>query len=71
MQSQWQPIRTVEIGKTILLANKEVGYVCVGYGEWMSLNEGKLSLPRFISLDPEGMGRFKPTHWMPLPEPPK
>lgn len=65
---EWQPIKTAPIGPTIMLANETTGYVCTGYGEWMKLP--KITLPRFISCDPEGMGRFKATHWMPLPEPP-
>jgi len=69
MCGEWSSISTAPIGPTILLANNKAGVVCAGYGEWMDL--GKINLPRFISCDPEGFGRFKATHWMPLPPAPE
>lgn len=64
--SEWKPIHTAPVGDTILLANEPTGVVVVGYGEWFSA-----PMPRWIALDPTGVGRFKATHWMPLPEGPK
>ena len=61
----WQPIRTAPIGPTILLANARAGIVVAGYGEWFSA-----PIPRFIAVEPTGFGRFKPTHWAPMPAPP-
>lgn len=65
----WQPIETAPVGDVILLCNAKHKYVCTGYGEWMALPQ--INLPRWISCDPNGVGRFKPTHWMPLPQPPE
>lgn len=64
----WDDIRTAPIGPTILLANSNTGHVVAGYGEWLDLKH--VNLPRFISCDPEGFGRFKATHWMPMPDAP-
>ena len=62
----WQPITTAPVGPTIILANEPTGVVAVGYGEW--INNVKVSgLRRWIALDPHGVGRFKATHWRPLP----
>lgn len=63
--SDWNDIRTAPVGPTILLANGPEGYVTVGYGEWFNA-----PFPRWIACDPNGTGRFKPTHWAEMPTPP-
>jgi hypothetical protein len=62
----WEPINTAPVGPTIMLANAKTGVVAVGYGEWF-----KAPMPRWIALEPEGVGRFKATHWAAMPEAPK
>lgn len=62
----WLPISTAPVGPTVLLANDKAKEVTIGYGEWFSA-----PMPRWISVNPEGFGRWKATHWAPLPEPPK
>lgn len=60
----WQDIKTSPIGETILLCNADAGVTTVGYGEW----HDKIPFPIFTACDPAGFGRFKPTHWAPMPE---
>jgi hypothetical protein len=57
----WQPIETAPEGRELLL-----------YFPVTKNSKGRLTLPEMICTDrmPVGYPR-KPTHWMPLPEPPK
>lgn len=64
--ANWQPLKTAPVGPTVLVANAETGHVWPAYGYW----RGRIPFPFWCSLDPEGMGVCKPTHWMPLPEAP-
>jgi len=57
--SEWQPIKTAPAGDDLLLAWVETGEMRVGYFN------GNSWLCDAVSFD------FEPTHWMPLPEPPK
>jgi hypothetical protein len=56
----WQPIETAPKGKELILY-------------WPKVSNGKNSvLYPMIRVDRIGMTPFRePTHWMPLPEPPK
>lgn len=63
--SDWQPIRTAPIGPTIILLHEPTGTVEAGYGEFSKNSP----VPHFMACDPVGFGRFKATHWMPLPRP--
>jgi hypothetical protein len=61
---EWQPIETApKDGQHIILALSE-GWIGVGYYD---------DDPEFSSLGwvVFGSGQQQPTHWMPLPEPPK
>jgi hypothetical protein len=64
--TEWQPIKTAPVGPLVLLANAETQTVEPGYGEWFAA-----PMPRWVTVSPEGIGRFKATHWMPLPPPPE
>ena len=59
---KWQPIATApKDGSYVLVYDPDVGfpYTCTWeYGEWTEASG-------------EQYMTFKPTHWMPLPEPPK
>jgi hypothetical protein len=65
--SNWQPIETApEDGSCLLAINTDEGYIFGVLerdtrGNW--IHEGE---PTFCHSD-----YFEPTHWMPLPEPPK
>lgn len=81
--SEWQPIETApkdEVGPTVLLWNGE----SMGTGYWNAWARDDLG--RVIGLEEEDPAQFadrwlwtgegfevlpSPTHWMPLPEPPK
>lgn len=60
----WREIRTdpPAVGQTIILGNEKTGDSFPGYAYW-----SKAPFPLYCSLDPEGTGRCKPTHWQPLP----
>lgn len=78
--SKWQPIETApHDGRPILLARKmgpPWGWVR-GWGYWASLNDKRRrrDLGGWIChgfFDPPGeLGLGAPTHWQPLPDPPK
>ncbi len=58
--SEWQPIETAPIGQEVLVyVPRRLGALYAGARltgtQWWSRN----------------LGDLKPTHWMPLPEPPK
>lgn len=58
---EWQPIKTAPAWGSILLFDEEwdatLGSIQIGYAD-----DGKF----IVDACPD----FKPTHWMPLPEPP-
>ena len=60
----WNEIKTAPIGPTIILKNEATGIVEPGYGEWVK----GVGVPIFVTLNPTGVGRFKATHWQPMPE---
>ena len=65
---EWKPIETAPTdGKQVILANIKAGWVSTGYSRW----QDSIPRPLWDSLDPDGIGRCNPTHWMPLPELPK
>ncbi len=62
--SEWQPISTAPNGVYLLASRQRAGMPLIG----MMLDDGE-----FAAYDQQehGFGRpYKPTHWMPLPEPP-
>lgn len=63
--TNWQDIKSAPIGDTILLCNADTQTVVAGFGEW----HDKIPFPIFNSCDPMGFGRFKATHWAPMPLP--
>jgi hypothetical protein len=62
--SGWQPIETAPVAEMFIYYQPREGRRCIGLayrtadGEWRD-SEGNWSV------------RLEPTHWMPLPEPPK
>lgn len=65
----WKPLKELPLdamktGVFLLLAHKPTGIVTTGYYEWLN------GYGYWYQAGPQGYGRFKPTHWMPLPEPP-
>ena len=66
--SNWREIGDLDnrppIGEMLLLCNQPEQFVTCGYGEWSERSR----IPLWISLDPKGTGRFKPTHWAKLPK---
>jgi hypothetical protein len=62
---EWQPIETApKDGTPILIYETTLGpvtYVCF----WNSFHE------YWVEAEGEQYSSFNPTHWMPLPEPPK
>lgn len=78
--SEWQPIDTApKDGTTVLLFRRLDPWNVIGYGRWIStkwrLKDGTTPIEGWLSYgfdDPPGnLGLGGPTHWMPLPEPPK
>ncbi len=74
--SEWQPIETAPRDGTVVLLGRDVGEpwgFVRGYGHF----EGKADelISGWLSYglyDPPGnLGLGNPTHWMPLPAPPK
>jgi hypothetical protein len=64
---EWQPIETAPVGPAVLLSNIRANWVSVGWGRW----QGNIPRPLWDAADDLGFGRCNPTHWMPLPEPPR
>ena len=67
--NEWQPIETApKDGTTVLLFSP-------GYGRWLGSHTGKpvwyCSKIGDRDIPPPKSEISKPTHWMPLPEPPK
>jgi len=62
---EWQPINTAPLDTLVLLYLGDEGFAI---GEsWRTYDEQPYGLTWWV----EERGRFYPTHWMPLPEPPK
>jgi len=59
---KWHPISTDPCGPTVIVGNDKTGWTSPAYSYW-----GKAPFPLWISLDAEGMGRCRPTHWHPMP----
>lgn len=69
--SEWQPIETAPVdGSLVLLSNAIAAEVFPGCLQWASSNRGARFIET-IAVDPNGFGRAKATHWMPLPSPPE
>lgn len=62
----WNDINQVRppIGETILLSNSHAKVSTVGIADW----QDGVAVPIYTACDPKGFGRFKPTHWAPMPE---
>lgn len=61
----WLPIGEAPVGPTVMLSHADEKVVTIGYGEWPDRFGAP---PRWIAMDPAGFGRFKPTHFAPLPQ---
>lgn len=71
--SEWQPITTAPKDGTAVLLYRQCGIWRVrGYGRW---EDGPGQISGWISYGfyepPGNLGLAAPTHWMPLPDPPK
>jgi hypothetical protein len=63
----WQPIETApKDGERIMLADVSDGYVSSGFYDQSVWNHGWVT-----ACDRSDADTIDPTHWMPLPEPPK
>jgi len=70
----WQPIDTApRDGRCILLASANEGWVMEGqWFDWRDSGSDLFGWTNPINYDdPVVGGELGPTHWMPLPEPPK
>ena len=63
----WDKIRTAPLKTIIVLANEKTGVVEPGYGDWESSADGKSRSIQWTSTNPLGIGRFRATHWAPMP----
>lgn len=63
--SEWQPIETAPKDGTSVLVVGAYGYVLMA--RWKEMTR----VPSRWESYGLGAIRFEPTHWMPLPEPPK
>ena len=62
--SDWQPIETApKDGTAVLGYDPSDGYLCIYVVRW---REGE-----WREAAGEEYGRWRPTHWMPLPSPPR
>lgn len=69
-RSQWQPIETAPMDGTIVMVTLWKGFL----PSWISKAHWSADRNRWLSGDPiEDMsgGLVTPSHWMPLPTPPK
>ena len=66
--SNWQPIETAPRDGTFVLT-ASLGWP-VWLASWKSIRAGKREFVGWTRLERDG-GDWQPTHWMPLPEPPK
>lgn len=65
---EWQPIETgPQDGTMVLLAEVHLGMVTVG--RWL-LRGSRLTGNGWYRLE-DRRGPLEPTHWMPLPQPPR
>jgi hypothetical protein len=68
--NEWQPIETAPKDTLLILYLKDEG-VIIGEG-WHTYDEPPYGEPsKDLYWWVEQRGRVHPTHWMPLPEPPK
>lgn len=66
--SEWQPIETAPKDAELLLLYDEQEGVRAGF--WDAV---EISPAGWIATETQGLtcGRMEPTHWMPLPDPPR
>ncbi len=65
----WQPIETAPKGQNVLVWSSGDVVIAQGaHGLWIATVEG---FPAYYGYSDETILLTKPTHWMPLPEPPK
>lgn len=82
--SEWQPIETAPMDGTSILVhgNKAPGNpsgkmeTCEAYNTsvaawWAGENDGEGAWICYMGMVQEPECGFEPTHWMPMPEPPK
>ena len=76
--SEWQPIQTAPVGIPILVWGPEDEFAVAEYegrnkeDTWDAVTGERLGDRRcLLTYYVEGGGDTYPTHWMPLPEPPK
>lgn len=65
--SEWQPIKTAPKREAVIIYADGI----VGEGDWKYYGEDEDQGWWWANLDDEYGQRIYPTHWMPLPEPPK
>jgi hypothetical protein len=78
--TEWQPIKTLHVHMRtralgwVTVGKKGNGYVCLmeqdDYLAWKNRHKNYLYNVE-VQCEPNERKRIKPTHWMPLPEPPK
>lgn len=70
--SEWQPIETAPADGTVILAyRRDAGVFSAHYVSPADAVGGDDDEPHWFTTDGEDLTRCMPTHWMPLPEPPK
>ena len=71
--SEWQPISTApRDGTPILIARKDETFGWVrGWATWVDVRGISGWLSHGFCEIPGNLGLAHPTHWMPLPEPPR
>ena len=71
--SEWKPIETAPVGKAVLIWDGKHHSIAEQSdwrpGDWLGLIEG--DSPWCGDSSTGGLCHVFPTHWMPLPEPPK
>jgi len=70
--SEWQPISTApKDGRVIIVFRKIHGWNVLGYAYWESVRGIDGWISNGFSDPPGNLGLAHPTHWCPLPPPPK
>ena len=65
---EWQPIETAPKGREVLVYIEDFNKVTTA---WFCVNTGLWPHDEAYTEDGEACNVGLPTHWMPLPEPPK
>ena len=67
----WQPIESAPQDGTPILLHRNIVPIYTSCGEWADHRGGYWTTDFFDSVTPEQLMAGQPTHWMPLPQPPK